>query len=105
MKLSLLVRGERILRCGVSKTEGLCVGDAWYQFCVEKQDFVKSVFRKVGLSLPIDGSADHELDIKGFAGIVIGDWKSPNDEPAVDYLDMNREHDDCDSIDFVADGE
>lgn len=82
-----------------------CVGDAWYQFCVEKQDLVTSVFRKVGLSLPIDGSADHELDIKGFAGIAIGDWKSPNDELDLDFLDVNREHDDCDSIDFVADGE
>lgn len=31
----------------------------------------------VGLSLPvyIDGSADHELGIKGFAGIEIGDWR------------------------------
>jgi hypothetical protein len=51
-----------------------CVGDVWYQFCVEKQDIVKKVFRKVGLSLPIDGSADHELDIKGLQEIEVGDW-------------------------------
>lgn len=48
-----------------------CVGDAWYLFCIEKQDIIKRVFRKVGLSLPIDGSADHELDIKGFGEIDI----------------------------------
>lgn len=52
-----------------------CVGDAWYQFCVEKQDIVKKVFRKVGLFLPIDGSADCELDIKGFMELNIGDWR------------------------------
>lgn len=52
-----------------------CVGDAWYQFCIEKQDIIKSVFRKVGLSLSIDGSEDHELDIKGFSEIEIGDCR------------------------------
>lgn len=82
-----------------------CLGDAWYQFCVEKQDLVKRVFRKVGLSLPIDGSADHELDIKGFSGIDIGDWKTSNDHPDLDYKDVNTQYDDCNLIEFVADGE
>jgi len=51
-----------------------CVGDAWYQFCLEKKELVEKVFRKVGLSLPADGSKDVELDIKGFEGIEVGDW-------------------------------
>lgn len=32
------------------------------------------IFQQVSLSLPIDRSADHELDIKGFGEIEIGDW-------------------------------
>ncbi|RPA91146.1 DDE-domain-containing protein, partial [Choiromyces venosus 120613-1] len=60
-----------------------CVDDAWYQFCIEKKDIVESVFRKVGLSLPADGSNDKELDIKGFEGIEIGDWKIDGKEVGV----------------------
>lgn len=81
-----------------------CVGDAWYQFCIEKQHLVKRVFRKVGLSLPIDGSADHELDIKGFSEIDIGDWRSQKDDsPELEFADVIMR--DCDSIEYVADGE
>lgn len=100
-----------------------CVGDAWYQFCIEKQDIIKSVFRKVGLSLPIDGSQDYELDIKGFSGIEIGDWRRSEvdqQDPGMDgdlqdsgtggdldilFGNMSTEHDNCDFIEFVADGE
>lgn len=92
-----------------------CVGDAWYLFCIEKQDVVKNVFRKVGLSLPIDGSADNELDIKGFSGIDIGDWSrvdisTQNEATGYDHVDfsladVNLEHDNCMSIEFVGDGE
>lgn len=89
-----------------------CVGDAWYLFCIEKQDIIKRVFRKVGLSLPIDGSADHELDIKGFGEIDIGNWErvdlssngSP-DELDLEFADLSTEHDYCNSVEFVADGE
>lgn len=84
-----------------------CVGDAWYAFCIEKQDLVKRVFRKVGLSLPIDGSADHELDIKGFCGIDIGDWTQVegSNEEDTQLADVNMEHDNYDLVEFVADGE
>lgn len=101
-----------------------CVGDAWYEFCIEKQDLVKRIFRKVGLSLPIDGSADHELDIKGFQQINIGDWKqtagSDDDNTRVgiefgslsseaDQLyqlaEISEDHDDNDSVEFLAYGE
>lgn len=80
-----------------------CVGDAWYQFCVEKQDLVKQSFRNVGLSLPIDGSQDHTLDIKGFTGIEIGDWRSEENDPDLEFADVNMV--DCDTVEFVADGE
>lgn len=86
-----------------------CVGNAWYQFCVEKQDLVKRVFRKVGLSLLIDGSSDYELDIKGFAEISIRDWIG---ETGVDekskisqFPDVNVDNDNCNTIEFVVDRE
>ena len=52
-----------------------CVGEAFNQFHSSKSHVIKNSFRKLGLSLPIDGSQDHELDIKGFTSIDIGNWK------------------------------
>jgi hypothetical protein len=42
-----------------------CVGKAWQQFSITRQEVVVQSFRKLGLSLPIDGSCDAELSIKG----------------------------------------
>lgn len=65
---------------------------------------MEKVFRKVGLSLPVDGSADHELDTKGFAKIEIGDWRSQTDDPLeLEFADVDLK--DCDTIEYVADGE
>lgn len=50
------------------------VGDVWYQFCIEKQDVVQRVFQNVVLSLVINVSKDHKLDIEGFLEVKIGDW-------------------------------
>jgi len=79
-----------------------CVGDVFYKFHAEKAEIIRRVFRKVGLSLPIDGRADKELDIKGFLGLQIGDWR--NDvgvAPAeAEILDTNDENED---IEFVVD--
>lgn len=43
------------------------VGEAWERFSVERIAVVQRAFRVVGLSLPIDGSEDHELSIRGLA--------------------------------------
>lgn len=81
-----------------------CVGDAWYQFCIEKQELVQCAFRKLGLSLPIDGSTDSELDIKGFTGLEIGDWRQ--DVQVVEpFADIKRVHDDDLSVEYIAAGE
>ena len=40
-----------------------CVAEAWERFC-EAKNLVVKTFRKVRLSLPIDGSRDKELSIK-----------------------------------------
>jgi hypothetical protein len=42
-----------------------CVGKAWEQFCTTRKEVVVQSFRKLGISLPIDGSCDEELSIKG----------------------------------------
>jgi len=52
-----------------------CIGKAFYQFHTEKADLIRTSFRKVALSLPIDGSSDQELDIKGFTRLEIGNWQ------------------------------
>lgn len=52
-----------------------CVGEVFYRFHEEKKDIICRVFRKVGLSLQVDGSEDSELDIKGFSGLEIGNWR------------------------------
>jgi len=54
-----------------------CVGEAYAQFHAEKANVIVSSFRKLGLSLPVDGShgLDHELDIKGFENLEIGNWQ------------------------------
>ena len=41
------------------------VGDAWEEFCRERKEVIKRSFRVVGLSLPIDGSCDNEMSLKG----------------------------------------
>jgi len=77
-----------------------CVGDTFYRFHLEKGDLIRKVFRKVGLSLPVDGSCDHELDIKGFSGLEIGDWHV--DYGVVDEAaDISIDNDDDNSIEFV----
>ena len=43
------------------------VGEAWETFSREKAEVVRRSFRVVGLSLPLDGSEDKELSIKGLA--------------------------------------
>lgn len=67
-----------------------------------KKKIVKRVFRKVGLSFPIDGSEDNELDIKSLTGIEVGDWSIELEtvENGDQFADMRE---DCDeAAEFVA---
>ena len=47
------------------------VGEAWEHVCQQKKAFIRS-FRKCGISLPIDGSLDSEINIKGLESYVVG---------------------------------
>jgi hypothetical protein len=42
-----------------------CVGAAWERFCQERREVIIRSFRCIGASLPIDGSSDGEISIKG----------------------------------------
>jgi len=52
-----------------------CVGEAFDQFSTIKANLISRSFRKTGLSLPLDGCLDSELDIKGFTNLEIGNWR------------------------------
>lgn len=60
------------------------VGEAWERFSTERVEVVRRSSRTVGLSLPIDGSEDHEISIKGLANQVLveglRDWERGNEE-------------------------
>lgn len=76
---------------------------------------MKRVFQKVGLSLATNGSADSELDIKGFQGIGIGDWTRTRDLDdlylnsgddnlrQLAHVDAGDDSNNC--VEFVAHGE
>lgn len=51
------------------------VANAWDQFCKDKKAMICKAFRDVGVTLPVDGSCDHELAIKGIdpSKLQIGD--------------------------------
>ena len=64
-----------IAECRVLVTQA--VGAAWEQFCEKHQGLVVQTFRKLGITLPIDGSSDGELSVKGIDSslLEIGDWR------------------------------
>jgi len=77
-----------------------CVGDTFYKFHLQKGNLIQKVFWKRGLSLPSNGTCDHEFDIKGFSELEIGDWHV--DYGAVDEAaDISIDNDDDHSIEFV----
>jgi len=54
-----------------------CVSEAWETFSLKYQELIVSTFRKLGLTLPIDGSCDEELAVKGISSnlLKIGSWE------------------------------
>jgi len=62
------------------------VGQAWEIFCEKNQESVIQTFRSLGLTLPIDGSCDNELSVKGIPPdlLPIGDWQRGPRGPGID---------------------
>ena len=50
------------------------VAEAQEKLHKDHQDAIINTFRNVGLSLPTDGSQDHELSIRDLPNIIVGDW-------------------------------
>jgi hypothetical protein len=40
----------------------------------EDSDMIRQAFQQVGLGLPIDRSRDHEIKIKDFPNVQVGNW-------------------------------
>jgi transposase-like protein len=51
------------------------VGQAWEDMHAEDSDMIRLAFKQVGLGLPVDGSQDHEIKIKDFPEVQVGNWK------------------------------
>jgi len=64
-----------------------CVSAAWERFCQEKREVIIRSFRCIGVSLPIDGSSDGKISIKGLPTphlmTALNDWKTQG-APTVD---------------------
>ncbi|KAA8894367.1 hypothetical protein FN846DRAFT_912975 [Sphaerosporella brunnea] len=82
------------------------VADVWNEFqSIQKRNMIARTFRKLGMTLPIDGSCNHELSVKDISKehLNIGDWQreapedNPNDEvdpacdnhPAIEFVDAD----------------
>lgn len=70
------------------------VGRAWEEWykSVDRRKIIIKSFRDTGISLPVDGSCDHELNIKGFAPneLVIGDWARSKEEAGYGVLESEN---------------
>ena len=74
----------------------------------------------VGMSLPVDGSCDHKLKVKGFSNLEIGDWTQdysadnavsttishgPSLWENSDALQLLQSEEDCAALEFTLRGE
>ena len=65
---TILAQGKKLTGSKVGRRRIMttwAVGDAWEEFCRERKEVIQRSFRAVGLSLPIDGSCDNEISLKG----------------------------------------
>ncbi|KAG0135100.1 hypothetical protein HOY82DRAFT_537032 [Tuber indicum] len=79
------------------------VGEAWDIFTREKAEVIRNSFRVVGLSLPIDGSEDTKLSIKGLAKdfLIEGIKGWENDGTETGDVEVDFEEDFDEEINFV----
>lgn len=70
------------------------VGCAWkgWNKLVDRCKIIIKSFRVTGISLPVGGSCDHVLDIKGFAPnqLVIADWVRSEEEAGYGILESEN---------------
>ena len=72
------------------------VGQAWEEVSANKQ-MIKRTFRKCGISVPIDGSADDEIQLEGLADYTVQeDGVDEGDEEDEDNMEAEMDDDDDD---------
>ena len=49
---------------------------------------IRQAFVQLGLGLSIDGSRDHEIKIKDFPGVQVGNWKDWQPKEAIEGEDI-----------------
>lgn len=81
------------------------VGEAWAHFQQEKKDLITKAFRDVGVTLPVDGSQDQDIHIKGFDNIAVGDSNSDillpaAHRPSESYRPLPTENSNHDALEF-----
>jgi len=59
------LQGSMVGRRRVATTRA--VGEAWERFSLKRAEVIRKAFRIVGLSVPVDGSEDQEISVKGLA--------------------------------------
>ena len=52
------------------------IGAAWEIFCHEYKDAIRASFVKCGIALPIDGSQDALINIRGLTDYIVPPWQS-----------------------------
>lgn len=97
------LQGSQIGRRRVMTT--WAVGDAWERFSKEKQQVVIRSFWAVRLALPIDGSCDSKISIKGLdtAGLTAKhrDWHLDGfDAGEADLVEVNGKDDENEFLEF-----
>lgn len=80
------------------------VGETWERLSTERAEVIRKAFGVVGLSLPVDGSKDMEISVKGLATDFLKEglenWRI-GEEVGVD--DRELEEDDEDELNFSYD--
>ena len=67
------------------------VGQAWEDMHAEDSDMIRQAFVQVGLGLPIDGSRDHEIKIKDFPDVQVGNWRDWQPREGEDMSNLTLE--------------
>lgn len=86
------------------------IGQAWREFHQNSSHIIRQTFRKLGLSLAVDGSEDAELSIKDLPNIEVGDWRltgteaEPEDPVEIDEATGWGEEDNIDDENEAVDG-
>ena len=63
------------------------VGQAWRELHAQQGPLISNTFRKLGLSLAVDGSEDAEISVKDIPDLEVGDWRLSSDQEDVQEVE------------------